>query len=140
MTTQAQFIANAYHALPASLIKAVIRQSGGWSAFKEKAHDVTNHGAAGGFGGWIYYTETCAFYAKHQADIRTLATGMASEFGEGVAAMVENFNCLRGSVTADEVGETLYGTKRQHDTTVANALAWFALEEVARAYTDAQDD
>ena len=38
--------------IPASLIRATGRQSGGWESFKEHAEDVTNHGASGGFSGW----------------------------------------------------------------------------------------
>ena len=36
--------------------------------------------------------------------------------------------------TADEVARTLYGAKRDADTQIANACAWFALEEVCRSY------
>ena len=32
-----------------SLVRAVVRQSGGWEDFKEKALDVANHGAYAGF-------------------------------------------------------------------------------------------
>jgi hypothetical protein len=35
--------------IPESLIRATVRQSGGWAEFKEHAEDVTNHGASGGF-------------------------------------------------------------------------------------------
>ena len=50
--------------------------------------------------------------------------------------MVQGFNCLGKDYTMTEIGRTLYGNKSQHNTYVANALAWFALEEVANAYAD----
>jgi hypothetical protein len=48
--------------------------------------------------------------------------------------MVKSFRSLDS--TLSEIGCTLYGTKRQHDTIVANALAWYAAEEVARSFVD----
>ena len=109
---------------------------GGWEEFTDRAADVTNHGADGGFGGFIYYSETCAFYAKNRALILKLVKDMADSLGEGVLEMVQNFNCLGKDFSLDEIGETLYGNKNKHQTQVANALAWFALEEVCRAYDD----
>lgn len=118
-----------------NLIRAVIRQSGGWPDFQEKATDISNHGIAGGFGGWIYYTETCQFYAKNQNLIVELAEFQADECGyQSAQDMVKGFRSL--DATLSEIGYTLYGTKRQHDTQVANALAWFAAEEVARSFVD----
>jgi len=123
-----------------SLIRAVVRQIGGWEEFKERAADVANYGASGGFSGFIYYNDTCAFYAKHRADILALTKDMADQLGEGVLEMVQAFNCLGEDYTLDEIGETLYGNKNKHHTQVANALAWFALEEVCRAYDDLQNN
>lgn len=119
------------------LIRAVVRQSGGWGSFKEMAPDICNYGADGGFHGWIYYADTCKFYVVNRELILEMGRQLASDIGEGdFMALVSNFNCLKGSATESEIGLTLYGTKRQHDTQVANALAWFACEEVARSYCD----
>lgn len=121
--------------IDAKLIRAVVRQSGGWSAFQEMAPDITQHGVSGGFSGWIYYTETIEFYAKNQALIITLAEQLADDIGyQSVQDMVKGFRCL--DVTLSEIGCTLYGNKKQHDTQVANALAWFAAEDVARSFVD----
>ena len=118
-----------------SLIRAVIRQSGGWQSFQDMAPDIANHSISGGFSGWIYYTETCEFYAKNQTLVVELAECQSAEFGYSSAQdMVKGFRCL--DATLSEIGYTLYGTKRQHDTQVANALAWFAAEEVARSFVD----
>jgi hypothetical protein len=127
-----------------NLIRAVIRQSGGWIDFQEKAPDISNYekapdisnyGISGGFSGWIYYNETCTFYAKNQTLVVELAECQSAKFGYSSAQdMVKSF---RSSLaTLSEIGHTLYGNKRQHDTQVANALAWFAAEEVARSFVD----
>lgn len=121
--------------IPENLIRATIRQSGGWGEFKEHAPDVTNHGADGGFSGFIDYTDTLEFTRKNRADIVALCEHLAEDIGEsGPVALVRGFNCLKDSTEA-EVASTLYG-KGDEDTQVSNALAWFALEEVARAYCD----
>lgn len=132
--TLTAFIAASH--LDSALIKAVVKQSGGWASFQEDAQSIAQHGVDGGFHGWTYYSDTLAFYAKNQALVRNLAKSMADEFGQDTIAMIAGFNCLRNDSTHEEIGETLYGKKAQHDTTVANALAWFACEEVSRAYSD----
>lgn len=118
------------------MARAVIRQCGGWESFTDMADDVSNHGAGGGFHGFIYYVDTCRFYAVNRDSILAYARELAADIGEGdLMALVAGFNCLKDS-TESEIGLTLYGTKKQHDIQVANALAWFALEEVSRRYVD----
>jgi len=122
-----------YANVDSNLVKAVIRQSGGWRDFQEIALDVANYGVAGGFSGWIYYTETCEFYAKNQQLISDLVESQANDYGyQSAQELVKGFRNL--DATMSEIGYTLYGTKRQHDTCVANTLAWYIAEEVARAY------
>jgi hypothetical protein len=122
--------------IPPRLIRAVVRQVGGWGEFQQTARDVAGNGADGGFHGFIYYADTCAFYARYQDEIVQLTESLAGDMGEkSAAALVLGFNCLHGT-SEREVSRTLFGTKSRHDTQVANALAWFALEEVSRAYTD----
>lgn len=122
-----------------ALIRAVIKQIGGWEAFQQSAPDVDNHGASGGFGGFIYYIDTCTFYAKHRVLIVELVEYTANQLGEGSIQLVQGFNCLGKDYTWEEIGKTLYSSKRHHDTQIANALAWFALEEVCRSYCDARE-
>jgi hypothetical protein len=136
--------------IDAGLIRAVIRQMGGYEAFKDHAQDICQHGIGGGFRGFIYNVDTVAFYARNRAAINKMAADMASDIGEGGAIeMIGSFNCLSTrskkpgdysrvpDYTPDEIGATLYGNKSRMDTQIANALAWFAAEEVARAYCDA---
>jgi hypothetical protein len=113
-----------------TLQTAVIRRVG-----LDSLQDVASHGADGGFAGFTYYSDTCAFYAKHQTRIVALVEEMASDMGESPTNLVAGFRCLNGDYSEAEVGRTLYGPKKGHETQIANALAWFALEEVAHSVT-----
>lgn len=137
MKTIKQFAAHSR--INEKLIRAVVKQSGGWEEFADSAQNITNHGASGGFSGFIYYTETGAFYAKNRALIIAMAQETANDFGENLQGMIEKFNGLKDS-TPKEIGQTLWGEKSKHDTQVSNTLAWYALEEVARSYVDFLED
>ena len=120
--------------IPAPLIRAVVRQLGGWESFQESAPDINNHGLSGGFSGFTYYTDTVAFARKNRAAIAQLAERDADDFGQGVLEMIQGFRCLQGGYTQAEIAKCLYG--RGDDTQILNALAWYAGESVARAYCD----
>lgn len=121
----------------AALIRAVVKQCGGFDSFKELSHDVCNHGADGGFRGFIYYTETCEFFRLNREHIKLALCNMADDLGESMIDMVRGFNCLgKDDYSVDDVALTLFADKRHENTQVANACAWFALEEVARSYCD----
>lgn len=114
------------------LIRAVVKQFGGWNSFKESASDIVNYGAQGGF---IYYTETADFAKRNRRAIAALVEQLADELGETPVSLVQSFNCLRDEKpTASEVACCLCGI--EDDTQILNALAWLALEEVARSYTE----
>lgn len=117
-----------------AVIRAVVRKCGGWQSFKEMATDVANHGANGGFSGFIYYSDTVPFATRNKKLIIQMAKDMADDLGENVYQMIANFNCL--GLQDWEVAEALYQRTSPERTNVLNALAWFALEEVARSYDD----
>ena len=127
--------------IPASLIRAVVRQMGGWNSFIESAPDIARHGIDGGFSGFIYYSDTEPFAKRNRADIAAMASQQADDFGTGVIEMIRNFGCFRGQKISDEeIGSALYaGRDLQDGANVLNALAWYAGEEVARAYCDLVD-
>ena len=138
--------------IDAGLIRAVVRQIGD----KKNLNDVYNHGANAGYPGFTYYNDTVKFFKNHRKAIVAMVENMADDLGEAPIDMVANFNCLagrqlRGNGTYGHdtehskavrelypsVSRCLYGGRMtDDDTTVANALAWFALEEVARAFCD----
>ncbi len=134
MRTVAQAAKNS--SVPESLIRAVIRQLGGTDSLE----DVAKHGADGGFAGFTYTKEAAEFFKRHRAAISDLVKTYADDFGSTSIQVVEGFKCFKGAdaETKESIGRMLYGAplKTDEDYTVANCLAWFALEETARAMTD----
>jgi len=121
------------------LINAVKKQLGGdKEENKSMIQNVANHGADAGWPGFTYYRDTVSFYDKHKKDIVAIAEEMAEELGENVLDMIKSFNCLHNEYTTSEIAKVLYGRKNDSDeyTQIANAMAWFALEEVARYCED----
>ena len=107
----------------------------------DQLRDVATHGADTGWPGFCYYHETAAFYARHKKAINQLAEELAADLGDGPLDMVRGFNCLKDSgFTTVEVAKTMYGRRTEKEKNnlvqIDNALAWFALEEVARHLTD----
>lgn len=142
--------------IPVKLIKAVVRQIGGGNEGLESLQDVLRHGIGSGFPGFANYSDTVQFFRKNRSDIVELVKEQASSLDENPVEMVCMFRCLGGSMiqqsmelyrrerlrrmAMDDYGEAvakcLYGRMDDNCTTVANALAWFAAEEVARALFD----
>lgn len=128
--------------IPASLVRAVVKQMGGWESFAESAPDITRHGIDGGFNGFIYNSETEPFASRNREAIASMAEGQAEDFGTPVIEMIQNFGCFRNGTkpTDSEIGLALYaGKDKENGLPVLNALAWYAGEEVSRAYCDAFD-
>lgn len=115
---------------------------GGWESFKQSACDVASHGIDGGFHGFIYNVDTEAFAKRNRKDIAAMASEQASEFGMGVIDMIRGFGCFRHGTkpTDEEIGYALYaGRDIDGGMNILNALAWYAGEEVCRAYADSLD-
>lgn len=118
-----------------SLSRAVIKQFGRWVDWKESASDIANYGAQGGVNGFIYHTDTIAFYEANKGNIHALARQMMDDFGgsPSLCDFVASFGCV--DLEAYEVEDVMLEGKSSEDyTTVANALAWFALEDTATDY------
>ena len=100
--------------------------------------DIRNHGADGGFSGFIYYNETCNFARENMAEIYRHAKNQAAEFGIDPLEMIAGFNCLRGEFPAFEIASVIHddiddATRNDGaDVAILNALAWYALEEAAQ--------
>ena len=138
--------------IPPRLVHTVLRQLNGDA--KDSLQDIANHGADGGFHGFIWHKDTVAFFKRNREDIVALVHRMAEELGETPIEMVATFNCLGGPAYrkakdshykeqevlreyTPSVGRCLYGGRlTDDDVQVANALAWFAAEEVARAFAE----
>ena len=130
--------------IPNKLIRAVVRQLGGMEYAVEAFHDMMQPccGISGGFGGFIYHSDTEAFYKRNRKEINPLVERRAEDFGEDPQAMVAGFNCLKPADkdTRLSIYKCMCGARlnSSSDTIVANALAWFAGEEVAWAWVDAE--
>lgn len=107
---------------------------------REQLADVARHGADAGWSGFTYYSETCQFYKAHKAEIIELAKQTADDLGESMIGMIRNFACLtsgqypnrKPDYTEDEIAEALYSGRGECADVIRNAMAWFALEEIAR--------
>ena len=126
--------------LEPTLVRAVVRQLGGWQEAQQSMIDIANHGIDGGFHGFIYYSDTIAFFKKHRTIICNLINSTADDIGESPITLITNFNCLKGVKAQDSIIRCLGGGPLRQgpieDALVANALTWFAGEEVASRYSD----
>lgn len=116
------------------LINAVVNQLGG----TESLEDIRNHGIDGGYTGFTYYSDTVPFAMRNRKQIIELLEEQASQLGEDVVNMVNNFGVFRrnGGMDAEERND-LYrylGGGKPKETTIPNIMAWFAAEEVARMF------
>lgn len=113
-----------------NLRKAVINQLGGLERFKATFKEVNQHGADGGFHGFIYYTETTAFFKQNRRSILAHLDAICFDLGEDRISVLKSWRCLN-HLTSDEIARGLYeGKKSDEVTAVQNALTFFALEEV----------
>jgi hypothetical protein len=112
------------------LIRAVVSRIG-----KESIEDVINHGIDGGFGGFVYHSDTTKFFRKYRADIIRMAGEMSSNMGEDMLEMIRNFNCLgHDDYSVDDIARAIYQGKGEMVDQIQNAMAWFAAEEVCRMF------
>lgn len=128
--------------IPANLVRAVVRQMGGWESFTESAPDITSHGIDGGFNGFIYNSDTEAFAKRNLEAINELLSAQAQEIGyDSTLAMIRAFGCFKGDKLTDmELMNALCkGRNPQDGPNILNGLAWCAGEEVARAYCDLEE-
>ena len=102
--------------------------------------DVRCLGASSGFGGFIYYKDTCKFARDNMEEILESIKDDASGRGADPLIMIQNFNCFENTISTFEIASIIFGKPNQYtidywtDTQVLNALAWYALEETARQY------
>ena len=85
--------------------------------------DIAEHGCEGGVSGLIYYNETVAFYAAHEANIWEILVEAAEAAGEPVLKMVSD-------LIADKVTS---------NTTVKNYVVWLAVEIKAQELVEEQE-
>lgn len=108
----------------------------------QTAIDAGNHGANGGYSGFICHAELAEFFERNRKDILDLAKEYAADFGVTIDEMCKGWKCMRG---IDSVLMVLLDG-RDHDdyTQVADGFAWFALEDAGRwledNYTETEEE
>lgn len=109
------------------LLLAVYEQTGADSLdeLAQTFSDVDAMGADYGVNGFTYYVDTCRFFERHAPAIWLLAADDADDAGTSVLKHLASFRTAR---TADSW------------TGFQNLLAWFALERVARYFTNGDHD
>ena len=138
---QESFIENYAPDMGSDLATDVINQYGGFDVLAECHADVCNHGIDSGFNGWIATHDMVDFYAKHEKTILNFAKEYAKELGyEGLLEMVSEFNRIRGEYNLSEIAEGLYDPESEYHSTIAEMMAWFVAEEMARAYERMVED
>lgn len=114
-----------------SLTRAILK-----NLDREQLEDVARHGADAGWSGFTYYNETVAFFKAHKADILEMAKQDANDFGQEMLEMIRGFRCLgnnsKPDYSTDEIAEAIYAGRGECSDLIRNALAWYALETVAR--------
>ncbi len=98
--------------------------------------DISKHGIDGGFCGFIYYSDTVDFFDNNRELILTTLNEDAREFGVNTSDMVAGFGCLAGNDWRHEIDSVLMGINCDDDTTIKNALAWYAGETVAHQLSE----
>lgn len=120
--------------------RATVYQFGSLDDFLEVAPDIAEYGAGGGWSGFIYYSDTVPFGRAWAPDILAHLAELAEDCGESLADCLAAFRCIHAS--ASEIILVLAGDDPEGDsaTEVYNGLAWYALEETARALAGDEDD
>jgi hypothetical protein len=96
---------------------------------------VYNNGAACGYNGFTYYAETIKFYQDNKKLILNMIHEQHLDIGyDSMCHMISSFNCLKPYKTSD-VELYLLGYDKDNNS-IPNALAWYALEEIARDYVE----
>jgi len=104
---------------------------------KETLSDISNHGASGGFSGFIYYSETLEFFNNNKTEILDHLETMAYDLGEETFKMVTGFGAIKdNNLTTTDIAKAIYESDDENEGIVKNVLTWYALEETAHAITE----
>lgn len=114
------------------LISAVINALGDMSYIE----DVNKYGIDGGYGEFIYYSDTVAFAQKHHNQIRNLICEQSADFGMNEYEFIASFKCLDVDSDMKKDIYSFLGGKAPKEVSLANGLAWYAAEHVCRLFED----
>ena len=141
MKTLKQFVKESH--IPEKLIRATVRQFGGWQSFRECYHDVAKYGMGGGFHGFIASGDTCPFAKKNRKEIIQMLFDYADEMDVSVEAFVASFEFFNQKMDSEdrmELYRFLSRNIKKNDVIIPNLMAWFAADEVCRSYDELNDE
>lgn len=100
--------------------------------------DIANYGINGGFGGFIYYSDTCDFFDNNADAIIARAEDLADELGQNLLDFVNSFRILEGNAyRVSDMVKIVQSKGELEDfklTQLKDALAKFIAEDIARDY------
>ena len=105
----------------------------------EEIKEINNHGITGGFGKFIYYSDTVNFWKKNKNEIKKLAENIYYEIGyKNISEMLLSFNCFKNYDHEDKenILKAWYGNFNEDFFQIYNYFTWFAAEEVCRWFED----
>ena len=109
-----------------------------FSELSTQFENCAEYGANIGISGFIYYSDTLAFFRKHRCDIVSYMEQSAAEMGTDIISMVQGFGVFRNSDKPEvsEVGKALWDSSQYWPelSSLYNVFAWYALEEVSRTW------
>lgn len=98
---------------------------------KENILEIVKHGAGYGVPGFIYTEDTVEFFKRHRTEIME----MLNDFSENLYRTVKIFVPLRSvSFSEKEFYDAVYLNEGENKDIIQDALAWFALEEIANKF------
>ena len=105
----------------------------------ESLIDIANHGADGGVRGFSYFEDTVDFYKKNRTDIvKNMKYVAEYQIGEDIVSMIQNFGIFRNDdkPSSRDVKRALSGRYGNDEMLydLYNVFAWYAVEEIARAW------
>lgn len=125
--------------ISATLVRSVVRSMGGIDSMNDTFQDVCNNGADGGYGNFVYYSDTVEFTRKNKKAILEMAEEQAQDFGISLGEMFTSFKCFKG-YSESEIFRAIYDHRSNDRTTIFNGLSWYALEEVCREFERIAED
>jgi histidine ammonia-lyase len=106
---------------------------------KDLIQDINNYGIQGGFGKFVYYSDTLPFAHRYKKLINQLLDRDSEEFGIDVVEMVSGFGHFRNNPMDSDDKKDLYrflsGAKCKGHI-IPNLMAWYAAETVCRWFED----
>jgi ubiquinone biosynthesis protein UbiJ len=125
------------------LARAVLNQLGGGAEAVQLAREAGVHGAATGWPGFTYYSDTITFAKRHRQAIARVIGDMADDMGVDPISMVRGF-LKSDNYSSKTIAAAMFGGRVDGEESgvgmVLNAMAWCALEEVGRAINDAAEN